>query len=440
MLRILLYLLFALHFISCKKQTEFNTPEPLHGAILRGPYLQKAAPGSITIIFYTATPSRSTLLISNGKERQFILQKPTLRHAYHLTGLDPGSTYTYLVKAGNYKWQGEEHWHFTMPGNNKDTPFRFWATGDFGAGNEDQIKVRKSFEAYLQQHPVDFWLWLGDNVYSDGSQREYFRKVFDDHYGYDSIMKFLPFYPTPGNHDYQSVNRHGGNIHRHEGPYYDLVEVFEQGEGGGTPSGTELYYSFDYGNTHFVSLNSEVWRFSVLGHQQMRQWLEKDLKTNRQKWTVVYFHQPPYSFGSHRSDTRWEVVMRGMRSKYLPIIEKYGVDLVLCGHSHVYERSFLLEGHYKKTKTIEEEHIVSKGKMINGVDVIHKKQRGTLYVVSGNSGKDHIHAPEPHPVMAFGYGGEHQCGSLIVSINGDTLSGEYLTSEGKIIDRFALVK
>lgn len=50
--------------------------------------------------------------------------------------------------------------------------------------------------------------------------------------------------------------------------------------------------------------------------------------------------------GSHNSDNFWEVNMASMRDKVIPVLERYGVDLILCGHSHVYERSYLINKHY----------------------------------------------------------------------------------------------
>jgi acid phosphatase type 7 len=427
--------------LSCGQREADKPIMPVDGMLLRGPYLQAVTDTSIRIVFYTAELTASALVLKedNGKARHFSLNKPGLRHSYLLKGLQPGATYRYSLQVDGKSYSGD-HWHFRTAPNHDSAAVTFWTMGDFGAGNENQRKVRLAFQDYLAQQPVNFWIWLGDNAYPDGTLAQFHNKTFDRYYGYDSLMKFLPIYPTPGNHDYNGMKKRGGNFHRHSGPYYDLVETFEQGEGGGVPSGTQLYYSFDYGPVHFVSLNSEVWRFSVLGHQQMKVWLEKDLAANSKKWTVVFFHQPPYSFGSHSSDTHWEVVIRGMRKKYLPIIEKYNADLVLSGHSHVYERSYLLHGHYEKSGKMGTHHIVSKGNTLNGIDVYEKNGIGTLYAVAGSGGKSHPKGVSPHPVMAFGYGGKDKCGSLIISIQGDSLKGEFLTSTGEIADRFAVVK
>ena len=74
----------------------------------------------------------------------------------------------------------------------------------------------------------------------------------------------------------------------------------------------------------------------------MLAWLARDLAANRAKWTIAVFHHPPYSDGSHVSDTEDRMVQ--VREHVVPILERYGVDLVLSGHSHGYERTALVTG------------------------------------------------------------------------------------------------
>ena len=73
-------------------------------------------------------------------------------------------------------------------------------------------------------------------------------------------------------------------------------------------------------------------------------WLQSDLATNTKDWLIASWHHPPYSYGTHNSDEDFEMIE--MRETFLPLLEASGADLVLCGHSHGYERSFLLDGHY----------------------------------------------------------------------------------------------
>ena len=75
----------------------------------------------------------------------------------------------------------------------------------------------------------------------------------------------------------------------------------------------------------------------------MMTWLEADLQNNDKLWVIAFWHHPPYSKGSHDSDTEGKLI--DMREIVLPLVEQYGADLVLSGHSHSYERSYLIDGH-----------------------------------------------------------------------------------------------
>ena len=154
---------------------------------------------------------------------------------------------------------------------------------------------------------------------------------------YPEMLRKTVLWPAYGNHDGSAAD-----AATNTGPYYDIFTLPKQAEAGGVASGTEAYYSFDYANIHFVELESYETDRSPTG--PMLTWLQRDLAANTQPWVIVFFHHPPYSKGSHNSDTEIELIE--MRQNALPILENFGVDLVLSGHSHSYERSFLLDSHY----------------------------------------------------------------------------------------------
>ena len=149
-------------------------------------------------------------------------------------------------------------------------------------------------------------------------------------------------WPTLGNHDGATADSATGT-----GPYYDIFTLPKAAQAGGIASGTEAYYSFDYGMIHFVSLESFETNRAANG--AMLTWLQQDLATTTQPWLIVFFHHPPYTKGSHNSDVDLESIE--MRQNALPILEAAGVDLVLTGHSHSYERSYLIDGHYGTSST-----------------------------------------------------------------------------------------
>ena len=154
---------------------------------------------------------------------------------------------------------------------------------------------------------------------------------------YEDILLRSPLWSCPGNHEYLSAD-----MVTKTGPYYDIFTFPINGEIGGLPSGSEAYYSFDYGNIHFISLDSQD--EGVNPGDPMYVWLENDLNATNQDWIVVFFHYPPYSKGSHDSDT--DPTQITMRENLVPVLEAGGADLILTGHSHSYERSYLINGHY----------------------------------------------------------------------------------------------
>ena len=191
---------------------------------------------------------------------------------------------------------------------------------------------------------------LGDNAYQDGTDAEYQTAVFNM---YPSVLRSSVLWPTLGNHD-----GHTADSATQTGPYYDIFTLPRAAEAGGVASGTEAYYSFDWGNVHFVVLDS--YESDRVPPSPMIDWLEDDLLATTADWVVAFFHHPPYTRGSHNSDNDIESIE--LRQYTLPMLEAYGVDLVLTGHSHSYERSFFIDGHYGPSSTFNTlEHLVDGG-------------------------------------------------------------------------------
>ncbi|MCP4186082.1 MAG: metallophosphoesterase family protein, partial [Gammaproteobacteria bacterium] len=184
-------------------------------------------------------------------------------------------------------------------------PTRVWVLGDSGTADTNARNVKNAFEEFNGGSATDLLLMLGDNAYDSGADCEYQKAVFDM---YPSTIAETPLMPTIGNHDAETD---GGS------PYRNIFTLPRDGKTGGVPSGTESYYSFNYSNIHFVSLDSETSDRSPTG--AMYSWLMADLVANTQDWTVVYFHHPPYSKGSHDSDNAG--AMSDMREHYTALFE-----------------------------------------------------------------------------------------------------------------------
>lgn len=452
-------LLSTLIFLTCSVAIAQET-------ITVGPYLQSPTQNSVKVMWRTDSLSASKVMYGTDKSNLTLSVTDTAlvaRHKVQLTGLSAYTKYYYAIYSGSTMLEGadEQHWFRTFPAPGQEVPVRAWAIGDFGKGNSKQAMVRDS---YLNFDTVEtnLWLWLGDNAYADGTEQEYLDKVFDSVYGYRKPMKYIPFEPCPGNHDYNSVSPIASPTPplTHSGPYYDFVEVYKNAEAGGVATGHELFYSFDYANAHFISLNTEVgslfsqnddWTgvnlFNSFNGSPMTQWLHSDLQANTKPWVIVYFHQPPYTDGSHESGAFYEVYMRAMRNNFAPIWEQYGVDLVVCGHTHVYERSYLAKGAYGEVGDITLFNIVSNNTGVDSAGEAYVKytqganaNEGTVYVNNGNSGSSETSPAFNHPYMYSEYGCDTCCGSFVLDITGNKLDGRHVDMYGNVRDHFTMYK
>jgi len=174
----------------------------------------------------------------------------------------------------------------------------------------------------------------------------------------------------------------------------------------------------------------------------MAAWLRTDLQSTTATWIIAFWHHPPYTKGSHNSDAESDLVL--MRQNFLPILEAAGVDLVLTGHSHIYERSYLVDGHYGLSTTFTPAMKVDGGdgrpagngpylKPLGGAG--HK---GTVYTVAGSSGQvSGTQGDFPHPVNFISL---TNLGSLVLDINGNRLDATFVRSDGTTPDTFTILK
>jgi acid phosphatase type 7 len=165
----------------------------------------------------------------------------------------------------------------------------------------------------LAEHPTATIAALGDLAYQHGTPEE-FRRCFGPSWGrFRNRIR-----PAAGNHDHATENAGG------------YLEYF--GVRAGPPG---LYrYSYDLGAWHVVVLDSDCWRVGGcdLDAEQAR-WMRADLRAHRRRCTLAYWHRPPFSSGRYgdRKDTArvrplWQIAA------------EEGVDVVLTGHEHSYER------------------------------------------------------------------------------------------------------
>ncbi len=400
-------------------------------ALVRGPYLQRGAPTSVVVRWRTSSPTDSVVRFGRvpGAPTGIVqTASQTTEHAVTLTGLSAHTRYFYAVGSAASTLVGGDldHSFVTSPTPGARVPTRLWVLGDSGTANLQARQVRDAFLAMARTRAPDLWLMLGDNAYSSGTDAEYQTAVFDM---YPSLLRRAVLWPTFGNHDAISADSA-----TQRGPYYDAFTLPAGGESGGVPSGTEAYYSFDYGNLHVVCLDSSESNRTPSG--PMLTWLAQDLAANAADWTIAFFHHPPYSKGSHDSDL--DVELREMREYALPILEAGGVDLVLAGHSHSYERSYLLTGHYGASSTLSAGSILD-SRPGDGDSGGYGKVRGTsgsVYVTAGSSGQLSGGALN-HPAMVRAFS---QLGSVVIDVDGPRLEMSFIgTSPGEIVDSVVMM-
>jgi len=246
----------------------------------------------------------------------------------------------------------------------KDGSLRFAVIGDTGSGSRQQSQLGELMFQYRAVFPYEFVLMMGDNLYGGETPKD-FEKKFSDPYKkiLDSKVKF---YATLGNHDlalqtnYANFNMNG-----------------------------KEYYRIKKGSVAFYSLNS-----NYMDPKQVK-WLEDELAKDTSDWKVCFFHHPPYSSAKkHGSDDQLRAVVE-------PIFIKYGVNVVLTGHDHVYERI--------------------------------KPQKGIYYFVSGAGGKlrtGDIESSSPLTEKSY----DRDLHFMLFEVAGDQMYFQAISRTGQTID------
>lgn len=286
------------------------------GALARLPYLQRTSDTTVSILFTTRDASAPPPLIelrSRSGQRLQLVQ--AVKDPAASDGLQYVATFDHLAADTEYCYSllgwTELTALRTAPSAGSDATVRFVAFGDSGDGGSGQLTVRDQMAAV----PFELLLHTGDVAYETGSLAALEQTFFGVYQGY---LRNTPVFPTSGNHDYGTDGA---------APFR---QVFALPENGGS-QGLERWYSFDFGDAHFVALDTQ-WDLAA-----QAEWLEQDLSRSQLPWTIVYLHRPPFSSGRHGSNL-------AVRDAFAPLFERHGVQLVLAGHEHDYERTLPLGG------------------------------------------------------------------------------------------------
>lgn len=398
----------------------------------RAPYLQMPAAHGMTLRWQSVNRYRGEVrygLSPEHLDQHSIETEIRQSHELRLSNLLPATRYYYAVGAQGGELKADaEQWFMTAPPPHAGQPVRFWVLGDPGLAIPGQAHVRDAALAWMHAHPrenlpyMDLLMTTGDNAYKSGKNEEFQRQFFTP---FGAVLRNIPAWPVYGNHDARRWS------------FFDIFTFPDKAQSGGVASGTEHYYAFDYGQVHFVVLDSHDADRSRQG--AMAKWLRRDLKANQLPWVITLFHHPPYSKGSHDSDNSGDSRGRmvDMRNNILPILEQGGVDLVLAGHSHMYERSYLIDCQYDLSNTIQASMMLSDDKQrYYKRSYSAAPHEGTIYAVVGSSARAD-YGPLDHPIMATSL---MEIGSLVVDINRNKLEGRFINGDGMELDHFSITK
>lgn len=298
--------------------------------LVRYPYLQQLSTNSAMIVWttsgsgasevhYSTDLSYSNVVTASSRSRTTNAPAPYdayYEHTAVLAGLSAGTTYHYTIYTAETPLATDSF--RTNPPASACT-FNFAVFGDTGQDWQPTRDVRDQALA----RGFDFAVNLGDLAYNNGTYEEIERNFFNV---FRNVLSNRMMWTTLGNHEYYT---------NFAAPYLD---VFQLPEHALRPADQERYYSFDYGNAHFVVLdgtpeaNAPISYISDAVLDDMADWLDADLTANQSFWQIVMIHQPWYV--SNNRSHPYQI-----HTKLIPLFEKHSVDLVLAGHDHIYERT-----------------------------------------------------------------------------------------------------
>lgn len=277
--------------------------------ITRGPYLQATTHDAVTIVWRTLAPSDTVVEYGPGTSfghRAGNAQASETKHAVTITNLTGGTSYSYRILSGGAVATLPST--FSTAAEPTAPAFTALVFGDSGSGTQWQLDLA----ARMANESFDLALHTGDVIYPDGAEKDYDPNFFRP---YGPWLKSRPIFPAMGNHDQMTANGQA---------YMDAFVV-----NANNPQGDKRYYSFEWGNAKFISIESVV-LFTKPGPHLT--WLQNELASNTRRWLVVFMHVPLYSVGFHGDSATLQNLLG-------PIFEQYKVDLVLQGHDHNYERT-----------------------------------------------------------------------------------------------------
>jgi hypothetical protein len=314
---------------------------------VRAPYLQNVTEREAWVLWMSQPGSADTAWyrvpeIDSAWTRVAV---EDFRHGTRRADLAPlpaASTVEYAVSADGTH-MGPHVFQTPPPIGTSSEEVRVLLFGDSGWGGPEQIELARR----MGREDWDLSIHVGDIAYDDGAENEFTERHFRV---YAPILGSTPFYPSIGNHD---LRADGGRS-------YDGAFLWPQ------PFPGVRYYSFRWGRILFVSIDTSSETADVEGMRNGRgrqmEWLEETLRTaaadSTVDWIITFQHYPLYS---HAGGVSGHGLDRNLRANLLPLVERYGVDLVAAGHDHHYERTWPVRDGRRVPEGCGPVHVLSGG-------------------------------------------------------------------------------
>ncbi len=316
-------------------------------------------------------------------------------HSVVFTGLNPATTYAYRVGSGT----DASEWFTFRTAEAGNAPFTFLWLGDSQGPISSYARIIR--QAYRSTPDASFLVFTGDLVDGGSSAVLHDDEWGDWHRAAGFIVSEVPVVATPGNHEfYDPQVRQKRDLNRYWRAGFTLPH--------NGPAGLEeTTYSFDYQGVRFIIISSdEMIRNEDVARSQT-EWVEGLLRNNPCRWTIMAFHHPFFSTAARRDN-------KVIRENLKPLVDRYGVDLVINGHDHTYARGMAFP-----------EGIKRKGNMA-----------GTIYVVSVSGQKMYRQDAEPWWKTGFANTQMWQA----ITIEGDKLLFRAYDASGSVADQFVLTR
>ncbi len=318
--------------------TDGVAPPPPTATLVRDPYLQQVSATGAVVAWatreggpaefryglagaaQTAVAAQSTLFsaAATGMAADYY------QHVATVGSLAPSTTYDYNILVNGIDVNPAADSFRTAPAAGTGS-MSFVALGDSGTGSPEQMQIA----SLIQGESFDLALHAGDVAYGvgGGTGAATFQTTSDWFFTpYRNWLRARPVFPVNGNHDSRAENGNGV-------PYLGLFVLPRNGATTTYPDHAERYYSFDYGPVHVVALDTEFAFLDPARRTAQLAWLEADLAATTQPWKMALLHRAPYSSGGEHGSAL------DVRAAFAPVFERHGVQLVIAGHEHDYERT-----------------------------------------------------------------------------------------------------